>query len=90
MFSMTCLAESDGPNLYVFVDSMFDSGHKSAHASGLKSGYMPYGIELMVLEWPVQIHKWEDNSGTYKLEQTKVIQSFLLEITHRYRRPIYM
>lgn len=45
MFSMTCLAKSDRPNLYVFIHSMFDSGHKSAHASGLKSGYMSYGIK---------------------------------------------
>ncbi|XP_058181344.1 GDSL esterase/lipase At1g29670-like [Rhododendron vialii] len=44
LFSLICQAQSV-PNLYVFGDSIFDSGCKSAHAAGLKTGYRPYGIE---------------------------------------------
>lgn len=44
LFSLICQAQSV-PNLYVFGDSIFDSGCKSAHAAGLKTGYLPYGIK---------------------------------------------
>ncbi|KAG5532660.1 hypothetical protein RHGRI_027083 [Rhododendron griersonianum] len=35
------------PNVYVFGDSIVDCGPKSYHATGLKTGYLPYGTECL-------------------------------------------
>lgn len=48
-FSITCQSKSV-PNLYVFGDSIVDHGPKSYHATGLKTGYLPYGTECLFMD----------------------------------------
>lgn len=45
----TCVAENvpAGTLLFVFGDSIFDSGFKNSHASGMRTGHSPYGMECM-------------------------------------------
>ncbi|KAF7132906.1 hypothetical protein RHSIM_Rhsim09G0121300 [Rhododendron simsii] len=49
VFSITCQSKSV-PNVYVFGDSIVDSGPKSYHATGLKTGYLPYGTQCLFMD----------------------------------------
>ncbi|XP_058183548.1 GDSL esterase/lipase 7-like [Rhododendron vialii] len=49
MFWTTCQSQSV-PQMYVFGDSIVYIGPSGSHATGMKTGYMPYGLECLFMD----------------------------------------